>query len=92
MILPLGPRNQVRLFPYLSKYAVMSSSDQEAGTQFSEISFSLPEFIDFARQSGDEATAIEFEFWHRRHGDIASVRLLIPNDPQKHPAIELIFS
>ncbi|MCA1736061.1 MAG: hypothetical protein LC739_08100 [Actinobacteria bacterium] len=70
----------------------MSGSNQETSLQFSEISFSLPEFIDFARQSGDEATAVHFEYYFRRHGDSASVRLLIPNDPKKPPAIELIFS
>lgn len=67
------------------------SPKNELTSQFAEISYSLPEFIDFARGSGDEALATEFESYYRRHGEGISVRMLMPNDPDKSPAIELIY-
>jgi hypothetical protein len=63
----------------------------ETEPQFSEVIFTLPEFIDFARGNGDEAVVIEFESVYRRRGDGVKVRMLIPNDINKSPVIETIY-
>lgn len=59
--------------------------------QFSELFFTVPEFIDFARNNGDEDVAREFESIHRRRNEGVSVRMLIPDDPNKPPVIETIY-
>lgn len=73
---------------------VMSSDNENLGPklQFSEVVFSLLEFIEFARNSGDEATAREFEMVYERRGDTAYVKLLIPDNPNLKPAIELVHT
>ena len=70
-------------------------SEDENGTSnetlFSELNFTLPEFVDFLREAGDEAVATEFEAYSHSHRDDAHVRALLPNDPNLAPVIEVIF-
>lgn len=64
--------------------------EQDKAPRFSEVIFTLPEFIDFTRASGDEDTALEYEFLYKLRGDNASVRFLIPEDESLQPVIELV--
>lgn len=74
----------------LSPTPEMPESNKE--TQYSELFYSVPEVIDYARRLGDEALANEFEAYLRWHVDYqVEVKLVIPNDESKAPSYEFIF-
>lgn len=74
----------------LSPTPEMPESNNE--TQYSELFYSVPEVIDFARRLGDEGLATEFEAymrWHENHN--VQVKVLLPNTDQLAPIYELVF-